>query len=283
MLTGKVALVTGASRGIGRSVALRLAREGAAVGVNGTNPEKVAQVVSEIHTLGGQAIGICESIASVSSGEIIVPQLMDAFGQLDILVNNAGIVRDKKCINMSAAQWQDVIDVHLTGTFACTKAAINVMKERDQGGCIINMTSTAGLLGSVGQVNYSAAKAGILGMTWTLAEELKKDHIRVNAISPAALTDMTKSVIEYIQAKCTANNEVFPPFWQVGTADEVAHLIYLLTTIDDSELTGEVFGVNGSKISVWEKPKQRMLSNDQGLTADMLLAKWHAHRDTTTD
>ena len=96
MLTGKVALVTGASRGIGRSVALRLAREGAAVCVNGTNPEKVAQVVSEIHTLGGQAIGICESIASVSSGEIIVPQLMDAFGQLDILVNNAGIVRDEK-------------------------------------------------------------------------------------------------------------------------------------------------------------------------------------------
>ncbi|MBK3495188.1 SDR family NAD(P)-dependent oxidoreductase [Viridibacillus sp. YIM B01967] len=262
MLTGKVALITGSTRGIGKSIALQMAKEGALVAVNGTNANSVQIVVDEIHSIGGHAMGICESVATIAGAEYIVSKTLTHFGKIDILINNAGITRDQLLVNMSDQAWQEVLDVHLTGTFACTRAVVQHMKTRDEGGCLINMTSTAGLMGTVGQVNYSAVKAGILGLTWTLAEELKRFSIRVNAIAPAALTDMTQPVIERIQAKCEAESKPFPDFWKVGSPEDVAKVVVLIAD-DSSTVSGQVFSVNGSKIGKWEKPSHAELTLEE--------------------
>lgn len=262
MLQEKVVLITGSTRGIGRSMAIQMAKEGALIAVNGTNGNNVKAVVDDIKTRGGQAVGICESVASIYGAERIVNKTLENFGKLDILINNAGITRDQLLVKMSDQSWNEVLDVHLTGTFACTRAAVQHLKSRGEGGCIINLTSTAGLMGTVGQVNYSAAKAGILGMTFTLAEELKRYGIRVNAIAPAALTDMTKPVIERIQTKCKEENKEFPDYWKVGSPEDVANLATLLAS-NSSTVTGKVFSVNGSKIGIWEKPSHTELSIEE--------------------
>src|SRR5262245_15962762 len=201
LLTGKVALVTGAGGGLGRCHAVALAKEGAKVVVNdlggardgsgkgGQSPAD--QVVAEINQAGGQAVANYDNVASVTGGERIVQSALDAFGQLDICINNAGILRDKTLAKLTEELWDPVVDVHLKGTYCVSRPAFNHMKERGQGGVIINTSSTSGLNGNFGQSNYGAAKAGIWGFSRCLALEGQRNQIRVFILAPVALTRLT--------------------------------------------------------------------------------------------
>jgi len=202
LLQGKVAVVTGSGRGVGRGIALALAREGAKVVINdvgcevdgrGSAEDPAAQVVNEIKALGSDAVPNYDSVSSFSAAENIIKTAINSFGRIDILVNNAGIVRDRSIAKMSEEDFDAVIGVHLKGTFNCGRHAIPYM--RDQGfGRIINITSSAGLRGNFGQSNYGAAKAGIMGLTLVWAIELGKYGVTVNAMAPAGLTRMVGTI-----------------------------------------------------------------------------------------
>lgn len=256
----KIALITGATRGIGRSLALQLAQSGYLVAVNGLRPDAVKLVIEEIRTRGGEALGYCADVADAAQVAAMMKAIAEEAGPVDVLIHNAGMVRDRKCKQMTEEEWLSVLDVHLNGAFYCIREVLPHMSGRR--GDIVLMTSTAGLQGSAGQVNYSAAKAGMLGMVWTLAEELKGERIRVNAVAPAALTDMTSPVIEHLQAKYALRNEPFPEFWNVGTSEEVARFVDLLLKQPDAHLTGEVFGINGTAVTLWQKPVKRWTTDD---------------------
>ncbi|MFJ7666448.1 SDR family NAD(P)-dependent oxidoreductase [Lysinibacillus sp. NPDC097195] len=250
----KVVLISGATRGIGRSIAIHLANNHYSVVVNGTNQLLIDEVVQQIQSEGHEAIGYCADISDMDAVSAMMEVIIEAFGQMDVFIHNAGILRDEKCTKMTTEQWQDVINVHLHGAFYSISHVLPHLLK--QGGDILLMTSTAGLLGSKGQLNYSAAKAALLGMTWTLAEELKPFNIRVNAISPAALTDMTKPVIDFITKKYEERNESFPDFWKVGQPEDVAYFIGTLLAQQDPTMTGEIFGVNGTTVTKWVKPQK---------------------------
>lgn len=271
----KVAIITGSTRGIGRCIAIHLAQSGYEVVVNGTNQTLINQVVQEIHEAGGIAMGYCAHIANPKLVSTMIDAVIAEYGRIDVLIHNAGNLQDQQCLRMTDEEWQSVLDVHLNGAFYTIKRALSHMQQN--GGDIILMTSTAGLTGSIGQVNYSAAKAGILGIVWTLAAELKKYQIRVNAISPAALTDMTKPVIDHLKEKYDQLNEPFPEFWRVGEADDIARFVSALLAQPDPELTGELFGVNGSKVTKWQKP-QPVFSEDN---IDAFFATWLEQKGTT--
>jgi NAD(P)-dependent dehydrogenase (short-subunit alcohol dehydrogenase family)/acyl dehydratase/putative sterol carrier protein len=242
LLEGKVAIVTGAGGGLGRSHALALAAEGAQVVVNdpgvardgtGGGMKMADAVVEEIRKAGGQAAANTDSVATTDGAEGIVKSALDAFGRVDILVNNAGILRDKTIHNMTDEMWDLVLAVHLRGTFAVTRAAARAMKEKGAGGSIVNTTSVAGLKGNFGQSNYSAAKAGIYGFTLTAAMELGKDGIRVNAIAPLAKTRMTQE-IENIPAEYRA--------------EDVSPVVVYLASDRAKDVTGRILGVHGKHL-----------------------------------
>ena len=204
LLDGRVAIVTGAGRGIGREFALCFAREGARVVANdvgvtldgqGTHEDPAAQVCKEIEALGSEAVPNYDSVSDYQGARNITQTALDAFGTVDILVNNAGIVRDKTLLKMDESDFDAVIAVHLKGTFNCTRHAAEVMKEKNYGR-IVNITSSAGLRGNFGQTNYGAAKAGIMGMTFVWSMELGRYGITVNAVAPAGATRMTASLYE---------------------------------------------------------------------------------------
>src|SRR5436189_235741 len=196
MLKGKSVVITGAGRGIGREIALLMAKQGARVVVNdyggsaaGLGGEKTPadEVVDEIRRAGGEAAANYDSVATMAGGQAIVKTALDAFGRVDIVVNNAGILRDRMIFNMSEEEWDAVINTHLKGTFAVTRAAAPIMREQ-KGGRVINMTSTSGLIGNVGQANYAAAKLGILGLTKATALDMARYNVTANCISPFAWT-----------------------------------------------------------------------------------------------
>jgi NAD(P)-dependent dehydrogenase (short-subunit alcohol dehydrogenase family) len=216
-LDGKVAIVTGAGRGIGRSEALLLAHEGAAVVVNdlggeatgeGADQRPAQQVVDEIVAAGGKATANFDNIASWDGGQTLIAQAVDELGRLDVLINNAGILRDKMSFNMTEAEWDSVIDVHLKGHFVTSRFAAAYWRQRSKetGGpveaAIVNTASESGLYGNAGQVNYAAAKAGIASMTIVMARELERIGVRVNAIAPVARTRLTEAVAgDFMNAK----------------------------------------------------------------------------------
>ncbi|MMZ57648.1 3-oxoacyl-[acyl-carrier-protein] reductase FabG [compost metagenome] len=256
----KTALITGASRGIGRSIALQLGQAGYQVAVNGTRPDLIREVVEAIQQMGGTAFGYCANVADPTEVSAMVDAVVEEYGGIDVFIHNAGNLHDQTCIRMTDEQWHAVLDVHLNGAFYCINRVLPHMQ--NHGGDILMMTSTAGLTGSIGQANYSAAKAGILGMVWTLAAELKRMHIRVNAISPAALTDMTRPVIEHLKDKHASRNEPLPEFWRIGEAKDIARFVVGLLAQPDDNLSGEIFGVNGSMVTMWQKPKPVFSENN---------------------
>jgi 3-oxoacyl-[acyl-carrier protein] reductase len=242
-LKDKVALVTGASRGIGRAIALALAGEGAAVVINYASSSQAAeQVVAEISAAGGQAIAVAGDVSKADQVEALVQAAMDKWGRVDILVNNAGITRDTLLLRMSPEDWQAVIDLNLTGVFFCTRAVSKIMLKQ-RSGRIINITSVAGQMGNPGQANYSAAKAGVIGFTKTVAKELSSRAITVNAVAPGFInTDMTTDIKADEILK-------FIPLGRFGQPEEIASMVrFLAADPAAAYITGQVFNVDGGMV-----------------------------------
>jgi len=255
---GRVVIVTGAGRGIGREHALEVARQGAKVVVNdlgiqldgaGNRTSDVAQaVVDEIRALGGEAVANADDIASWDGAQALIRTAVDTFGDLHVLVNNAGFVRDRMLVSMSEAEWDDVVRVHLKGHFAPTRHAGAYWRERSKAGHqvearIINTSSGAGLLGSIGQSNYGAAKGGIATLTLIAAAEMGRYGVTVNAIAPAARTRMTEEVFASMMAKPDSGFDAMHP-------GNVSPLVAWLGSTESRHVTGQVFEVEGGVISI---------------------------------
>lgn len=241
-LEGKAALVTGASRGIGREIALELARNGANVAVNYSGSEaKANEVVDEIKKIGKDAFAIKCDVSNTEEVATMIKETIDRFGKLDILVNNAGITKDNLLMRMKEDEWDDVININLKGVFLCTKAATRqMMKQRN--GRIINIASIVGATGNPGQANYVAAKAGIIGLTKTTAKELAARNITVNAIAPGFITtDMTDQLPEDIKAEMLKQI----PLARLGEPKDIAKMAAFLASDDSSYITGQTMHING--------------------------------------
>ena len=244
-LQNQVALVTGASRGIGRAIALALAAEGANVVVNYASSSQAAEaVVAEIAALGNgaEAIALQADVAQADQVDAMVSSVMDQWGRIDILINNAGITRDTLLLRMKPEDWQAVINLNLTGVFLCTRAVSKIMLKQ-KSGRIINISSVAGQMGNPGQANYSAAKAGVIGFTKTVAKELASRSITVNAVAPGFIaTDMThdlkaEGILQYI------------PLGRYGQPEEVAGLVrFLAADPAAAYITGQVMNVDGGMV-----------------------------------
>ncbi|MGB8957075.1 MAG: 3-oxoacyl-[acyl-carrier-protein] reductase [Tumebacillaceae bacterium] len=242
MLTGKVALVTGGSRGIGRAICLELAKEGAKVVVNYAGSQAAAEeVVERIKAEGGEAIAIQGDVASYEDADKMVSATVETFGRIDILVNNAGITRDNLLIRMKEDEWDAVINTNLKGVFNCTKAAARpMMKQR--AGRIINITSVVGILGNPGQANYVSAKAGVIGLTKSNAKELSTRGITVNAVAPGYIqTDMTENLGDDVKSKLMETI----PLARMGLPEDIANAVTFLASDKASYMTGQVLSVDG--------------------------------------
>jgi hypothetical protein len=274
LLEGKVAVVTGAGRGIGREIALFLAKEGAKVVANdlggredGTGGEtKVADdVVKEIKDAGGDGAANYDSVTTMESGKRIIQTALDKFGKLDILVNNAGILRDRMIFNMTEEEWDAVIAVHLKGTYSCTRAASPLMREQ-RSGRIINFTSTSGLIGNVGQANYAAAKMGIVGFTKVVALDMAKYNVTANSISPFAWTRL----IGTIPTETEAQKRRVEKLKKMSPAD-IAPLVAYLASDEAQYVTGQIFGVRGKEIFIFSQPRPvRSIHHSEGWTPGRL-------------
>ena len=244
-LEGKAALVTGASRGIGREIALELARQGANVAVNfAGNEAKANEVVDEIKALGRDALAIKCDVSKTEEVSSMVKETIERFGSLDILVNNAGITRDNLLMRMKDEEWDDVININLKGVFLCTKAVTRqMMKQRN--GRIINIASIVGVSGNPGQANYVAAKAGVIGLTKTAAKELAARNITVNAIAPGFITtDMTDKLTEEIKTEMLKQI----PLARFGEPKDIAKAAAFLASSDSAYMTGQTLHIDGGMV-----------------------------------
>ncbi len=243
-LEGQVAVVTGASRGIGRAIALTLATEGAKVVVNYAQSSTAAEdIVTTITAAGGEALALPADVSQADQVDALMSGTLEAFGRIDILVNNAGITRDTLLLRMKLEDWQAVIDLNLTGVFLCTKAvAKGMLKQRS--GRIINIASVAGQMGNPGQANYSAAKAGVIGFTKTVAKELASRGVTVNAVAPGFIkTDMTGDLPN------TEDILKFIPLGRFGQPDDIAGMVrFLAADPAAAYITGQVFNVDGGMV-----------------------------------
>ncbi|MEM7113122.1 MAG: 3-oxoacyl-[acyl-carrier-protein] reductase [Chloroflexota bacterium] len=243
LLEGKVAVVTGASRGIGRAIAEDLAAHGAKVVINYNSSAAAAEeVVAKISEAGGEATAVQADVSDFAQAQALIKAAAKAYGHVDILINNAGTTRDTLLMMMKEAQWDTVLDTNLKSVFNCCKAVARPMLRRKKGGRIINITSIVGLVGQAGQSNYAASKAGIIGFTKSLAKELGSRQITVNAIAPGffptALTDvLDEPLVEKMMELI--------PLGRMGNLEEVAHLATFLASDKSSYITGEVIRVDG--------------------------------------
>jgi 3-oxoacyl-[acyl-carrier protein] reductase len=241
-LDGKVAIVTGGSRGIGAEVGARLAEDGAAVVVSGRDGDRLQHTVREWETQGRAVLGVVADAASREDCERLVSTAKQHFGRIDVLVNNAGMTHDQLLVRMTDEDWDRVMEVNLRSAFLMTRAVSKALVRQKSGGRVINITSTAGAMGNAGQVNYSAAKAGLIGFTKAAARELAHWSILVNAVAPGLIeTDMTKDL------SATAREALLAqvPLKRSGTAREVAEMVRFLAGDGATYVTGQVFHVNG--------------------------------------
>jgi 3-oxoacyl-[acyl-carrier protein] reductase len=243
-VTGRVALVTGASQGIGRACALALAEGGALIALAARNEEKLAAVAKEIESNGGQAAVFPMDVSKEDEVKIAVKAVLEKFGKIEILVNNAGVTRDTLLMRMKKEEWDTVIQTNLSGAFYTTQAVVGSML-RPRWGRIINITSIFGQMGQAGQANYSASKAGLIGFTMAMAREVASRSITVNAVAPGYIdTAMTEGLTAELKAKV---NEAIP-LGRAGTDMEVAHAVRFLASEEAAYITGHVLKVNGGML-----------------------------------
>jgi 3-oxoacyl-[acyl-carrier protein] reductase len=240
-LSNRVAIVTGAGRGIGRAIALKLAGVGAAVVVSDILEKEMKEVAKEIKDAGGQGLAVLADVSQASDVSRMVEETIKAYGRVDILVNNAGIARDQLLVRMSEEDWDKVLDVDLKSVFLCTKAVLRYML-KNRWGRVISLSSIAGLVGNPGQANYSAAKAGIIGFTRTVASEVGSRGVTVNAIAPGFIeTEMTKKIKEEQRQEIKKHI----PMDRFGTPQDVAEAVAFLASEEAGYITGQVLSVNG--------------------------------------
>jgi 3-oxoacyl-[acyl-carrier protein] reductase len=244
-LSGKSALVTGGSRGIGRAIVLRLATQGADVAFTYRgNAAAAAETSAAVEALGRRALAIQADVRDVEAADGVVKAVLEALGRVDILVNNAGITRDDLIMRMSAEAWRDVLETNLFGAFWMIKAVTRSMLKA-RSGRIVNITSVSGQAGQMGQANYSSAKAGLIGLTKAVARELASRSITVNAVAPGfVLTELTKDLPEALQAEAIART----PLGRFGTTDEIAQAVAFLASDDAAFITGQILAVDGGLV-----------------------------------
>lgn len=279
-LNGKVAVVTGAGRGLGLAYAAELARAGAAVVVNDADAATAEAAAKQIGDAGGRAVAHPAAVGSAETGEALVGRAVAEFGRLDVMVTNAGVLRDRVLWKMTDDDFDTVVQVHLRGTFTCARAAARRFREQGGGGRLILVGSPAGQRGNFGQTNYAAAKAGIVGFVRTWAMELARADVTVNAVVPVAATAMTETIpalAPYVAAM--RRGEEMPPFARralaFGTPEDAAGLVAFLASDAASGITGQAIGVGGDRLSLWTHPVQAVAAyRDGGWAAADIAAAW---------
>ncbi len=240
-LSGKIALVTGAAQGIGRDIALGLAADGADVAICDVNLEAAQKTAGDIEAKGRKALALKANVAASADVPAMVDQVVEKFGRLDILVNNAGITRDGLILRMKDEDWDLVLSINLKGAFLCTKAALKYMTKQ-RTGTIINIASIVGAMGNAGQVNYVASKAGLIGMTKTIAREYANRNVTSNAVAPGFIdTAMTQALSENVRQELAKQI----PLGRLGSSDDVANAVRFLASPAAAYITGQVIHVNG--------------------------------------
>jgi NAD(P)-dependent dehydrogenase (short-subunit alcohol dehydrogenase family) len=279
-VTGEVAgrriVVTGASRGLGRAFAIALGQHGARVVVNGTNDELVSSTVDAITSAGGTAVPCVGSVADDDLAEQLIATCVDQFGGIDAVVNNAGIVRDRTLMNMTPQEFDEVIAVNLRGTWSVSRHAARAMKQQGSG-LLLQIVSNSAFTGSIGQTNYAASKAGVMGMLYAWDVELQRFGIRTNALWPVAETDMTKVVMDNVRQRAEAADKAVPSAAEIGfgaPADVAGAVVYLCSPRAD-HLRSQLVTFNGSKLALWRHPHETLVERRPSWTIDQIAETLH--------